>query len=85
MGTETTLARIAQALGVAQAGAGFFDLLAGTGFPTGLAALGIAKDQLETIVRLTVETDHGNNPGLVDPAGLRSILDAAFEGRRPNG
>lgn len=79
------LARIAQALGVAHAGAGIFDLLAGTGLPTSLTALGLSRGQIETIVRLTIETDHGNNPGPVDPAGLRSILDAAFEGCRPAG
>jgi maleylacetate reductase len=79
------VARIAGALGVADAGAGIFDLLISVGLPTSLAELGIKPDQLEDIVRITVETDHGNNPGPVDAPGIRSILQHAFEGRRPGG
>ncbi len=78
------VARIARALGVDNAGAGIFDLLVSAGLPTSLASLGIRADQVEEIVRITVETDHGNNPGPVDAAGIRAILQDALVGRRPD-
>jgi len=77
------VARVSQALGVDNAGAAIFDLLVSAGLPTSLQALGMTRDQLDTVVQLTVETDHGNNPGPVDAVGVRSILDRAFDGRRP--
>ena len=75
--------RIGAALGTDHAGSAIFDLLVSAGLPTSLQTLGITEDQLDTIVRITVETDHGNNPGPVDAPGIRSILDGAFHGRRP--
>ncbi len=75
--------RIAEAIGAADAAAGLFDLLVAAGLPTSLTAVGIEAGQLDEITRITIETDHGNNPGPVDAAGIRSILEAAFAGRRP--
>ena len=75
--------RIGAALGTDHAGGAIFDLLVSAGLPTSLQTRGITADQLDTIARITVETDHGNNPGPVDAPGIRSILDGAFHGRRP--
>ncbi len=77
------VARLARALEVPEAGGAIFDLLVDAGLPTSLGALGITEADVGTIVRLTIETDHGNNPGPVDEAGIRSILDGALHGRRP--
>jgi maleylacetate reductase len=76
--------RIADAIGAPDAGQGLFDLLAEIGLPTSLAELGIRHEQLDAVVRITLETDHGNNPGPIGEAAIRSILDNAFEGRRPS-
>ncbi len=75
--------RVARALGADHAGVAIFDLLVASGLPTSLQALGVTEDQLDLVARLTVETDHGNNPGPVDAAGVRLILDQAFSGTRP--
>ena len=80
---SVAVARVSQALDVDNAGAAIFDLLVSAGLPTSLQALGMTRDQLDTVVQLTVETDHGNNPGPVDAEGVRLILDRAFDGCRP--
>ena len=77
------LGRVAVALGVTDAGQGLFDLLGVLGLPASLASLGIRPEAVDEIVRITLETDHGNNPGPVDAAGVLPIVEAALAGRRP--
>jgi maleylacetate reductase len=81
----TEMACIAEALGARDVGEAIFELLAEVGLPTSLAAIGFDRSSLDPAARLTVETDHGQNPGPVTFEAVRAILDDAFEGRRPSG
>jgi alcohol dehydrogenase class IV len=81
------MARVAAALGgpaEPQAAAGLlFDLAVAIGAPTSLEAIGMPESGLgEAAARAADEIGDGN-PRPVDAAGLRALLDAAFEGRRP--
>ncbi len=60
-----------------------FDLIAELGLPTRLTDVGIEEDHLERIVRITVETDNGLNPGPVTDDAVTEIAWAAFRGERP--
>ncbi|MGV6875211.1 iron-containing alcohol dehydrogenase [Pseudochelatococcus sp. B33] len=59
------------------------DLLGELELPVRLPEVGIGVDDLERIVRITVETDNGLNPGPITHAAVRNIVDAAFAGGRP--
>jgi alcohol dehydrogenase class IV len=81
------MARVASALGGprdAEAAAGLlFDLAVATGAPTSLEAIGMPASGLdEAAARAAGEIGDGN-PRPVDATGLRALLAAAFEGRRP--
>lgn len=76
------MARIARALGVDDAPSGLFDLLQSVGKVTSLAELGMAETGLDKAADLAVQNPY-YNPRPVSRDGVREMLQAAFEGRRP--
>jgi maleylacetate reductase len=78
------LGRIAQALGASSIGAGIYDLSRALGLELGLARHGLEKSALDEAARITLETDDDMNPGPVTLEGVRHILEAAWNGARPD-
>jgi maleylacetate reductase len=76
------MARLARALGVADAPAGLFDLIASLNGPTSLQALGMPADGIDTIINATLANPYWNPRGL-EPAPLRQLLQNAWSGTRP--
>ncbi len=76
------MARIAGALGAADAPRALFDLRAALGLPATLAALGLRADQLDAAAALATR-DPYPNPRPIDAPGIRALLQNAFDGRRP--
>lgn len=81
------LERIAVALGgpaeARLAGGLLHDLAVRIDAPTSLAALEMSADDLDEAAGLTVQAVGSGNPRPVDVDGLRGLLQAAFDGRRP--
>lgn len=77
------MARVARALGVADAPAGIYDLEAKLGLRLALKHLGMKEADLERAARLATENPYPN-PAPLSHAGIRALLDAAFHGRRPS-
>ena len=78
------MARIARALGASDAPQGLYDLEARLGLEMRLAGLGLPREALERASRLATESPYPN-PRKVDYAGVLSLLNEAYEGRRPAG
>jgi maleylacetate reductase len=76
------MARIARALGVKDAPTGLYDLEAALGLELRLAGIGMAREGLERAARIATESPYPN-PRRVEYAGVLSLLDDAYEGRRP--
>ncbi|MGW6897356.1 maleylacetate reductase and hydroxyquinol 1,2-dioxygenase domain-containing protein [Streptomyces sp. NPDC054919] len=76
------MTRIAEALGVADAPSGVFDLIASVGGPTSLGELGMAQADLPEAARLAVATPYPN-PRELTYQGIESLLQDAWRGRRP--
>ena len=76
------MARIARALGAADAPQGLFDLARRCGAPTSLAAIGMPADGLDRAADLAVTTPYPN-PRPLDRAALRSLLQRAHDGQPP--
>ncbi|MGW1882578.1 maleylacetate reductase and hydroxyquinol 1,2-dioxygenase domain-containing protein [Streptomyces sp. NPDC001970] len=76
------MSRIADALGVADAPSGVFDLIASVGGPTSLRELGLAEADLPQAARLATSTPYPN-PRELTPQGIESLLRDAWHGRRP--
>ena len=76
------MARIATALGVADAATGVFDLVASCGGPTSLRELGMSHDQIGHAVELAISAAYPN-PREITAAGLTELLENAWSGRRP--
>ncbi|MER7811239.1 maleylacetate reductase and hydroxyquinol 1,2-dioxygenase domain-containing protein [Streptomyces sp900116325] len=74
--------RIAEALGVADAPSGVFDLIASVGGPTSLGRLGMAQADLPEAARLAVATPYPN-PRELTYQGIESLLQDAWRGLRP--
>ncbi|MFE4958934.1 maleylacetate reductase and hydroxyquinol 1,2-dioxygenase domain-containing protein [Streptomyces sp. NPDC056653] len=74
--------RIAEALGVADAPSGVFDLIASVGGPTSLGELGMAQADLPEAARLAVATPYPN-PRELTYQGVESLLQDAWRGHRP--
>jgi maleylacetate reductase len=72
----------AAALGTTDAARGLFDLAVRIGAPTSLKAIGMPEDGLDRAATLAT-TNPYYNPRPVDYAGVRTLLDNAFHGRRP--
>jgi maleylacetate reductase len=76
------MARIAGALGAADAAQGLFDLVKSLGAPTALAEIGMPESGLDRAAELATTMPYWN-PCPVEKAGIRALLDDAFHGRRP--
>jgi maleylacetate reductase len=74
--------RIGRALGVEDAARGLYDLEVGLGLPLKLADIGMPREELERAARIATESPYPN-PRRVEYAGVLSLLDDAYEGRRP--
>lgn len=81
------MARIAEALGGSPDGSAaaglLFDLALRLGAPTSLDAIGMPADGLDFAAERAVAEVGTANPRLVDRASIRSLLQDAFDGRRP--
>ena len=75
--------QIAQALGVQCAAAGLYDLARRIGAPTALKNSGMKEEDLNEAIALIVEKAPKDNPRPVDEVGIRTILENAYAGRRP--
>jgi maleylacetate reductase len=75
--------RVARALPASSAAAGLYDLAVSLGAPVSLQALGMTRDQLDRAADLAVQNAY-YNPRPVSRGGIRSLLEDAFDGRRPS-
>ncbi len=75
--------RIARALHADDAAQGVFDLARDHGAPTALKDIGVSAADLELALNLAMKNPYWN-PRPVERASLRALLEAAFEGRRPD-
>ena len=78
------MARVARAMGVADAPRGMWDLAKGLGAPMTLAELGMPREGLEQALQLALANPYWN-PAPLDEHQLRQLLEAAYEGRPPQG
>ncbi len=76
------MARIARALGCADAPRGLFDLGISLGLEMRLAGIGMPADGLEKAARIATGSPYPN-PRRVEYAGVLSLLADAFAGNRP--
>jgi maleylacetate reductase len=76
------MARVARALGVADAARGVHDLARRLGAPTSLAAIGMPADGLDRAADLAVQNQYPN-PRPLERAALRALLQRAFDGAAP--
>jgi maleylacetate reductase len=74
--------RIARALSARSAAEGLFDLAASLGAAVSLKSLGMRREQLDQAADLAIQNPY-YNPRPVTREGIRSLLEDAFEGRRP--
>lgn len=74
--------RLARALGVSDAPLGLFELAKSLGAPTSLRELGMPADGIEHVVTLSVKNPYWN-PAPLHAAGLRKLLENAYEGLPP--
>ncbi|MEN3363893.1 MAG: maleylacetate reductase [Burkholderiales bacterium] len=79
-----TDARIAAAFNVDDAAGGLYDFARSVGSPLGLRQLGMKESDIDRSVDIVVENDNGLNPRPLDRTGLRKLIEAAFEGQRPD-
>jgi maleylacetate reductase len=76
------MAPIAQVFGGGSAAGGLWDFATSVGAPVGLKAIGIAEDDLDRAAAIAVKNAYAN-PRPIDQESIRSLLQAAWEGRRP--
>lgn len=77
--------RVVRALGLAPgatAAQGLHDLAVRLGAPTTLAGLGMKASDLDRAADIATQSPYWN-PRPIDRAGIRTLLDDAFHGRRP--
>jgi alcohol dehydrogenase class IV len=72
----------AEALGVAQAGQGLYDLAVRLGAPVALKNIGMPADGLERAAELATQNPYAN-PRPVEYEGVLELLRNAYEGKRP--
>ena len=75
--------RIARALGVSDAAQGVFDLARDNGAPTALKDIGLKESDIGVALDITLKNPYWN-PRPLERAALRALLEAAYEGRRPD-
>jgi maleylacetate reductase len=78
------MARVAGALGVADAPRGLYDLALALGAPTSLQALGMLEADLHRAAELACASPYWN-PRAIEWPAIRVLLDDAFFGRPPAG
>lgn len=76
------MAKIAAALGVANAPQGLYDLTRNNGGPYSLKSLGFKEEDLEKAADLAVKAPYPN-PAPLERDGLLRLLRNAYEGTRP--
>ena len=76
------MSRVAHALGASNAAQGLFDLAKSLGAPTALKEIGMQEAGLDRAAELATLSPYWN-PRPLDRAGIRALLDDAFNGRRP--
>jgi alcohol dehydrogenase class IV len=76
------MARVARALGVADAAGGLYDLAAGLGAPMALRELGMPEEGIGKAVELAMENQYFN-PRPLERDGLRVLVHDAWAGVRP--
>jgi alcohol dehydrogenase class IV len=76
------MARIARALGCADAARGVFELASRHGAPTSLRAIGMPADGLDRAANLAAHTPYPN-PRPLERTALRALLQRAFDGETP--
>lgn len=77
-------ARIARALGAADAARGLYDLVGRLGAPRGLREIGMPESGIEQAVREASENPYWN-PSPIEPERIRALLRRAWEGGIPRG
>ena len=75
-------ARVAAAMGVADAAQGLYDLVGRLGAPRALRDIGMPEDGIERAVALAVEFPYWN-PRPIERAPIRALLERAYRGERP--
>ena len=76
------MSRVARALGRTSAAQGLFDLADSLGAPVALSAIGMKENDLDRAADIASQNPY-YNPRPVTREGIRSLLQDAFEGRRP--
>ena len=76
------MARVARALGVADAPRGLFELARGLGLPTALGAIGMPEDGIDRAAGLAVQSPYPN-PRPLERAALHDLIAAAWRGDAP--
>jgi maleylacetate reductase len=76
-------AQWAEAMHAEDAAGAVFDLVAGAGLPTSLAALGLPEPALDDVAARVVEETR-DNPRAVDVPSVRAMLAGAWRGVRPS-
>ena len=74
--------RIAAALGATDAASGIYDLIAKIGAPRALKDIGMPADGLDRAADLALQNRY-YNPRPLERAGIRELLQRAYEGARP--
>jgi len=73
---------VADALGARDAAQGLFDLAVRLGAPTALKDIGMPADGLDRAARLATENPY-DNPQPIEYAGVRQLIEDAYQGTRP--
>ena len=76
--------RVAAALGVAAAPTGLYELSETIGAPLALLALGLIEADLDHAADLAIASAYPN-PAPIERDAIRTLLQAAWEGRPPAG
>jgi alcohol dehydrogenase class IV len=77
------MGRIARALGTKSAPAGLYDLAASLGVKLALRDIGMKESDLDAAAEIATRNPY-YNPRPISQAAIRTLLDDAFHGRRPN-
>jgi maleylacetate reductase len=75
--------RIARAIGCDNAAIGLYELARANGAPVALKKIGMKGGDLDRAARIACASPYWN-PREIDYAGIRALLQAAFEGALPH-
>lgn len=79
----TIVERMARAIQSQNAAAGLYDLARSIRAPIALKDIGMNEDNLDQAVSLILEKASHKNPRQINKAGMRTLLQNAYTGRRP--